>query len=1183
MVGKDGQRTAVGGLGRAGQSRHQLPTSWGELQRRVARRSAGVAVHSGHTPKLMATVEDVDQADWYEDVERWPEVAKQAAILPEMRFPEEEELIGTGIVPDCILDLMPLVEPLASPRQLMPPHSARGGARQRLQPEKPLPLQHRTTVTFALDEDDSRRSSSRRAASGLLGVKTPPYARRCNSLDLAQLESDKADAIVPPTHSRDVRQSVHGGLGMDLQRLLSMGAAAAGSRSVHRSSTFLDMPPERSAPLVTKLPTKTVAARKAQERWAERQHQVAEVGEPRQEQVLEKLEYLDMCRQLLGDDRFGTERRRFELQAQIKASCKYSLADGHGNVIGSPPPSRGRPGGEVPGKPQQPLPRWGSERSGSSDESSDDVSFGGAAAAAASASATRHSRQKSGATLAKHGLELPHAVSAMVDAAVGRGSTGTSGLPAAAGTEWLDQSIEAKAAAVLQYERMCESSKVTMPGLGALAYLALCSYQDATMPLHLDRWALGDEPFVALAATPLGQAFQYVEHAGLRGNRLTHSGLAAVTKCFGSLSSLDLAENCFDRRGADVLISFLRKGAPHLVELDVSHNKMGDVAVAELCRALYSGCSFLQRLGLADVQMGAGMQSGSVLNNLLIGSRFLTSLDVSYNSLQGEGARELLDAVLVAGTEAGELKNLDLAFNSLGKGSMKGAVVRVLASVLKTCSGLAHLDISYNGLDPQDCRALAKALVTNRTLFGLHVDGNAAVLDCDGYLHVLADAQPEGASPDAKQAAKKLKKATAKDKTSKAGPKEEQMRAVAQAVLDASRLEDIQWHLLMHSSSQQKSHELQTKETIARLTNTVQLKGKQAAAVFTKARQPPGRPVSPRTAQEELRGIVARVPLALQKPRLGILLDAATGSLTQFTGGGRRSNRRTSGIGPPPVVQSQGCMLMHGASEQHPKGSRASCWLCGGWVEVCFTVNFAAVEPESTRAPEDEVFAFLSIDNFARPVLLECLEGGSVWQGSRWLPPSQDPFLLVFMTGGRLFTSKQLPTKMLVNKMQLPIRSTSSAEARMTRARRRALAERAAARRRDKAETMPEDDGIEQIHLEVCADEDDKEVDDPVATTMFVNLLFASQVAHDRHEREAEAERERALAEPAQAFEPGPPKRGSATRTAVFSVKNKRQSLPQEWILARALPRPPLPPSFWHVKHLPPEDDRTASAKAAAG
>ncbi len=81
------------------------------------------------------------------------------------------------------------------------------------------------------------------------------------------------------------------------------------------------------------------------------------------------------------------------------------------------------------------------------------------------------------------------------------------------------------------------------------------------------------------------------------------------------------------------------------------------------------------------------------------------------------------------------MRVLDLSWNSLGthRGKM---FARKLAELLAGQTGLMHLDISFNKLQLPECQTIAAALTNNHSLWGLHVQGNAAHLDAKGFMQL---------------------------------------------------------------------------------------------------------------------------------------------------------------------------------------------------------------------------------------------------------------------------------------------------------------------------------------------------------------------------------------------------------------------------------------------------------------
>ncbi|CAE6955318.1 unnamed protein product [Symbiodinium natans] len=59
---------------------------------------------------------------------------------------------------------------------------------------------------------------------------------------------------------------------------------------------------------------------------------------------------------------------------------------------------------------------------------------------------------------------------------------------------------------------------------------------------------------------------------------------------------------------------------------------------------------------------------------------------------------------------------------------------------------LYHLDLSYNNLDAASCKVIAEGLRDNHHLYGLHIVGNAAIIDADGFLSPNVDGVPSQVS-----------------------------------------------------------------------------------------------------------------------------------------------------------------------------------------------------------------------------------------------------------------------------------------------------------------------------------------------------------------------------------------------------------------------------------------------------
>ncbi|CAJ1355657.1 unnamed protein product, partial [Effrenium voratum] len=455
----------------------------------------------------------------------------------------------------------------------------------------------------------------------------------------------------------------------------------------------------------------------------------------------------------------------------------------------------------------------------------------------------------------------------------------------------------------------------------------------------------------------------------------------AVAASLGSnIAKLDLSANCFDCKGMQAIISFVRR-ASRLTDVNLSGNKLMDAAVSQLCLHLQLHCPFLDRLSLADVQMGRAA-SGQALGSL-VGMRKLRFLDVSFNTLHGQGAVELLKSLA-----SSRLRCLDVSWNCLGKGSQSKAVAEELSSVFQRLETLQHLDLSFNNFQPQEVGILAQGLATNRTLWGLHMDGSGT-LDADGFLSAFRGLPEPASEPRPKTS--RNKKAKAKGKQPK--KEEEHPGQLSPQELEA-RLQALQWQIRLQDMAQeyQQKAELEERKQVEE-----QRKQRQQLLLLDESdsrmpvslpelirRLKPGDPLSPRSQGEMLHSLALEV-----KPELTALL---------------RDRAKTRNL------------------HLHTKENilNSNCWICGEWVEVLF--ELAPGDFPEKPAEEDPVCILMCLDNFSRPTPLTAQSDG-VYRGSRFLPPCERCFLAL-RVGQTLGVHPRLPVRSLQRPLLLPLQGT---------------------------------------------------------------------------------------------------------------------------------------------------------------
>lgn len=802
-------------------------------------------------------------------------------------------------------------------------------------------------------------NASRPNAHLLLGLKTPPYAKR--------------QYLVPGRTIPEggERHSIIGHHAPSESEIAALGAAARkNARQVlDASGGNVEAAADEFAAAEARIrPHKQlVIARASPDQFSLPVH----------EQFLSKLEYLHDCREMMGESRFARERQRLELQARVKNASKYAINK--------------NPRWLHSGRNVSPL-----GKSRATDEDGD-------------------------------GSRTPPTDVHSPDWVAGPDAT----------------------TATFQYEHQCTLNAVATPCLGSFALAAASGGQSGsgdtseTAPaLRLCHWSMGDGPLLALVASPLGGALANIEHCHLRGNRLSTNAIEAFLASVGHGSEiLDLAENRFDRRGAEIVADFLHRGATHLKELDLSGNRLDDQSVARICHELAENCPELEQLGIADVQMGLGALTGPELGALVEGAPYLTALDVSYNMLQGNGALKLLAGIRSNGLGGGgRLRHLELGWNCLGTGPQRDSVVRLLASIFKECDILFHLGLSFNQLGSEDCTILAQGLQDNHTLWGLHMDGNSAVLDSDGFICPFTDGDLQTSEePRAKGKVVTLGTGKKSKKKDKKGPvKDEKQIAAAVAATKEARIKSLEWNTEMYHMcedwqvEQAASESKQRRRDFARTQTSLLSKGCTGTELLPDQlrKHPSGQPLPPRVQQEWLHALSLGV-----RPELRAMLLAAKKGTA--SGNGRLVGRRGSaihssenirgsldGLEDQPHTPSAGSTAP-AASDAPGTGEVAcSCWICEAWIEVDFCIRpGVSIARDLASEGLNHIYAFLSLDNFHRPVLLERRRDGSelCWEGSRFLPPTGLPIFVVFQIGPNLQVAADLPRRRMQHPLELPL------------------------------------------------------------------------------------------------------------------------------------------------------------------
>lgn len=250
--------------------------------------------------------------------------------------------------------------------------------------------------------------------------------------------------------------------------------------------------------------------------------------------------------------------------------------------------------------------------------------------------------------------------------------------------------------------------------------------------VNLSSYRMGDDYATAFSAGfPL---IPGVEALNMAHNRISDKvaanliSSAVAGASMSNLQQLNLSNNCLSMSSAQALCDLLRDSKT-LMALNLSHNQLKDREIQLLCDALQKNQTLL-RLHLSENKFGlSGMTS---VAKFLEENAKIEEVYLSWNQIRGAGALKIVEALKFHAS----LRVCDLSWNSLGSNDLlkPRAIISALADALANNKVLAHLDLSNNRLDMEDCSILGKQLESNQTLIGLHMSGNSGVVDSRGFL-----------------------------------------------------------------------------------------------------------------------------------------------------------------------------------------------------------------------------------------------------------------------------------------------------------------------------------------------------------------------------------------------------------------------------------------------------------------
>lgn len=244
--------------------------------------------------------------------------------------------------------------------------------------------------------------------------------------------------------------------------------------------------------------------------------------------------------------------------------------------------------------------------------------------------------------------------------------------------------------------------------------------------MDLTRHSIGDA-----YATALSQGIPH-HHAlsslVLTSNRLSDRGCHSLLKSVecAKLKVLDVSSNALGPMSFRRITEVLTEKQCRIQYLGLENTGINDCWVNRLAGALVDN-NVLKDLNLARNKLD--FRCGNALGELLKCNRSLVRLDLHWNSLGAYGAIPVFEALEFNDT----LVELDFSWNSLGKDSSP-VLSGSLGRGLRLNEALRHIDLSYNQLSNSECETVGEQLKGNHELLGIHILGNCAYLDSQGFI-----------------------------------------------------------------------------------------------------------------------------------------------------------------------------------------------------------------------------------------------------------------------------------------------------------------------------------------------------------------------------------------------------------------------------------------------------------------
>ncbi|EGR27628.1 leucine rich repeat protein [Ichthyophthirius multifiliis] len=227
--------------------------------------------------------------------------------------------------------------------------------------------------------------------------------------------------------------------------------------------------------------------------------------------------------------------------------------------------------------------------------------------------------------------------------------------------------------------------------------------------------------------------FQDLWSINISNNQLTGPSVLKIsTSLPETIKSINISNNLIGPTGFFGIMPLLNsKKYNTLRSLNLENNNLSDLGLMPILKGIYQNMSlFILNISNNKLTDHVAFE----IKSLLMKNSYLQEIYLRWNTFSSKGGLQIAEGL----KENLNLRVIDLSHNGLGSIPSLKCSLKIIQSCNVQGSGVRHLDLSYNQFKVSECQEMQQAIIPNKTIYGLHIEGNEshALVDSRGFLHI---------------------------------------------------------------------------------------------------------------------------------------------------------------------------------------------------------------------------------------------------------------------------------------------------------------------------------------------------------------------------------------------------------------------------------------------------------------